>query len=104
MSFIDPAEWYEVPTEADFAVLDLRKIPSPERLALANILQQAVDRLGGEEWSAEREDAVMRELLRTHMRGLISDAARAGGTAKEPDGAAGGMSLREVERELRRDD
>lgn len=75
MSFIDPNAEHEALTDDDFAVLDLRSVPADERRALADILQQVVIRLGDAGWSQEREDAATRELLRTHMRGLIGDAA-----------------------------
>lgn len=91
MSFIDLNAEHEVLTDDDFAVLDLRSVPADERCALANILQQAINRLGGAGWSQEREDAAMRELLRTHMRGLIGDAAsgvKAGATSIDPGGEA----------------
>lgn len=69
------ADESELPGD-DFAVINLSAIPLADRPMLTSILQQAVDRLGDAGWTPEREDAVLRELLRQHMRGLIGDAAK----------------------------
>lgn len=68
--------------EAAGAWLDLSAIPAPARPALAEALQAAVARLaegGTGPDPTGAGDAVLRELLRQQMCGLLRESATAGG-------------------------